>query len=194
MLLIVPTLGQKGGNIEFVQDLYRIFLNREAETGGLDFWAGNLAAGRAVRAQTIEAIEKASKDVRDPFLGGKAGQLFRAFRAIVGRDPAQVEFNIYYPMTWEAILNSMYNSQEYLDSAPRAVDDDPATFAFATDDLVDGAMAGGEVSGTLTNTASSAGTTSTLEVVAYVLGSVIVVLIVVVVVLGVMVMKKLQNS
>jgi len=204
MLLVVPTLGQKGGNVEFVQDLYRIFLAREAETAGLDNWVGHLASGRLTRAQTIEAIENAAKTVPDVFLqiNPKAGQLYRAFQAIVARNPTQFEFNVYYPMAWELVLINMYNSQEYQGRPPRATDDDAATFASDDQELLpdeeplfedDGAMAGAEVSNTLSTTASNSRTTPTLEVVAYVLGAVIIALIVIVVVLAIMVVRKHQN-
>ncbi|MCM2263698.1 MAG: DUF4214 domain-containing protein, partial [Desulfuromonadales bacterium] len=41
-------------DVEFVRQVYRDFLNREADQGGLNYWVGELAVGRMTRAAMVE--------------------------------------------------------------------------------------------------------------------------------------------
>jgi hypothetical protein len=66
---------------EFVKQVYRDFLSREADAGGLAYWVGEIEAGRKTRAQLVESYINSAE------FGEKVSPVTRLYFAYFNRIP-----------------------------------------------------------------------------------------------------------
>lgn len=81
-----------GSNIEFVTAIYSYLFNRTPDQPGLNFWVGNIDAGRMTRAQAAVAIMAGSQG-EDATLIAKKAQVARAFTASLNTDAKRAAYS-----------------------------------------------------------------------------------------------------
>lgn len=119
----------------YVQQNYRDFLGREADTAGLDFWVGRINRGEATRFDLLSSFilsaeyQNAIKPTAFAFLDANmltrtnesaAVFVYAAYRSLLGRNPDAAGYNFWYgqlnsatqPLT--AVLAEFYYASEYV--------------------------------------------------------------------------------
>jgi len=116
-LLLIPSLSQAvspstpvNDNTEFVKMVYRDFLNREADQGGLDYWVNGIDAGTLTKAECVEAFLQSAE------FGGNVSPVTRLYFAYFLRIPDYIGL-MYWIGQYEAgaSLNSI--SETFAQSA-----------------------------------------------------------------------------
>jgi len=145
LILVTPSFGQVGGDIQFVTHLYRILLNREGEPGGIINWVAALITGTQTRAGTINGFLQSPEYRSNPALHDKWEAVRRTYRVILRREPAADEVAVWVPSPWETIFAGFYSSQEYLSNpgAFPAMGDDDLASGFLPDELAAAVADGG---------------------------------------------------
>jgi len=123
LVMVAPSFGQVGGDIQFITHVYRILLNRAAEPNAYIVWATPLLIGSATRPQTINDILNSAEYRNNPALQDKNEGVRRAYRTILQREPQDWEVEVWAPQPWATIFQGFYGSAEY-QANPRATSDD----------------------------------------------------------------------
>jgi len=95
-----------GNNIQFVTAIYSNLFNRIPDQGGLDFWVGNIDAGRMTRAQAAVAI-MAGAQLSDADLITKKTLMARAFTSTIDTDAERLA---YTGLEANVVVRNMLNS------------------------------------------------------------------------------------
>ncbi|MES2898075.1 MAG: DUF4214 domain-containing protein [Pseudomonadota bacterium] len=110
-----------GTNVQFVTAIYSNLFNRVPDQGGLDFWVGNIDAGRMTRAQAAVAIMAGSQGT-DAELITKKTVAARAFTSTIDTDAERLA---YTGLDANVVVRNMLNSI--------TLATDPATFQATID-------------------------------------------------------------
>jgi hypothetical protein len=98
--------------VEFVKQVYRDFLNREAKTGGLQFWVNMIDSGAMPRAQVVDSLFWSEE------FGLRIAPILRLYVAYFLRIPgyAELRYRIYQYINGqplESISDAFAASQEF---------------------------------------------------------------------------------
>lgn len=117
-------------NVEFVELIYRNLFDREPDSGGRAFWTSQLSqgAGRgSVMIAFSESPEYVERTGTNPAAPAAASQLWRLYRAYLGRNPDQGGFDYWYTqlandVSLAAVSEGFARSTEFIDTYGQLTD------------------------------------------------------------------------
>ncbi len=110
-------------NVEFVELIYRNLFDRDPDSDGRAFWTSQLSSGSSrgsVMVEFSESPEYVSLTQTSAPSPGSAQQLWRLYRAYLGRDPDQGGFDFWYTqlandVALAAVSEQFAQSTEFID-------------------------------------------------------------------------------